>query len=715
MATLRDRLSYLIRGAPLPIPRKGGTSGLISMALPNPEIDLQPIKTRQQKLEAFAGWVYAATTAIMTDVGSAAWKLGRTGERPEDFDSIPEDRIPGQFVRPNNFLTFQDAIELTTLHLDLAGEAFWHIITADTTEGAEPRPSSEEVALGFEIVYPHWVEEPIVQRGRLVGWRISIPGAAQGHRFIPASDMIFFRYPHPREPLCGASPVEAFALSFELDMQSRGYGAGLLKNNAIPPIVITTDQDIETKDADFISERWKDRHLQRPGEPAVIGKGGKVQLLGMTLQQIGLDVIDKMTRQQVFGSYGVPESKKGLVEDVNRANSLSNEITYQRNVIKPRLVRITKGINTFLIPRIPELRGVVFRFDNPVQEDVDFQLEKVDKLMERGMITVNQGLKMLGEDEQPDGDVFFVPANVDRIPAGLLGTAPPAEPRTTTPGARGTHVFDDPLFELTELRFLIRQEKLERRLIGQVRALLSKQSTRVVEAFKLNSDTLVGAGRSAARPTTNLWIPTVVKDVVDDAILADQADWIEVLTASAIAAGEVGRSLLVESIPETIPFIEIRPEVAQFARTNASTAWAEISATTQAQVQRVIAAGIEAGSSPTVIAGQIRKAFDQIKGGRAATIARTETANALNHGLRTAARRTARVEGIEITKFWVTILDGNQRDSHNFAHGQERPLDEPFIVGGSFGQRPLDPALPSGETINCRCTMAFKKVKRRRR
>lgn len=695
MLSLKDRLSVLIRGAPLPVPRKGG--GLIQMPFPNPEIDLQPIKTRQQKLEAFAGWVYAATTTIMTDVGQEAWRLvRRTGTRPEDVEPIQEDQIPGHFKRPNDFLTFQDAIELTTLHLDLAGEAFWHIITAG--------PESED-AVGFEIVYPHWVEEPIVERGRLVGWRVSIPGAAEGHRQIPARDMIFFRYPHPREPLCGASPVEAFALSFELDMQSRGYGAGLLKNNAIPPVVISTEQELDDKNADFISERWKDRHLQRPGEPAVIGKGSKVQLLGLTLQQIGLDVIDKMTRQQVFGTYGVPEFLKGIVEDVNRATAQASTRVYQRNVIRPRLRRISKGINSFLVPRVREANGLVFLFDNPVQEDLEFQLEKVDKLMQRGMITVNQGLLMLGEDEQTDGDVFFVPANVERIPAGLLQSAPPPEPRMPTD--RGTHWTGDPLLELTELRFLLRQEKLERQLIAKIRRLFSNQQRAVVDAFVQNSDAILGAGRSAP-------VPAITKDAVDDAILSDQEEWLVILAAAALAAAETGRALFVEAIPEAVPFALVRAEAVKFAQRTAATQWANISATTQASVQRIISLGIEAGTSPTNIAAQIRKTYDEFKGGRAATIARTETANALNFGLQETARQTARRENIELEKVWVTILDGNQRDSHNRANGQTRPLDEPFIVGGSSGQRPHDPALPAAETVNCRCTLAYRKVKRRR-
>ncbi len=723
--SLKDRLKSVLRGAPLPLPRKG--SGLMTMLTPQPEIDLQPIKTRQQKLEAFVGWVYAATDVIKIDVGQAAWHLvTRRGERPEDTEHLPPEMIPGHFKMPNAFASFKDVIELTTLHLDLVGEAFWHLITAG--------PESDEV-IGFEVVYPHWISDPVVQDGRLVGWRISIPGAT-GQRTIPARDMIFFRYPHPKEPLCGASPVEAIALSHELDQQARAYGSGLLKNNAVPPILITTEQELDDTDHDIIAERWKDRHLLRPGEPGILGKGATAQVLGLTLKEIGLEVISKMTRQQVFASYGVPESKKGLVEDVNRANGDANERTYQRNVVKPRLFKLAWSINMFLIPRIPALKGAEFEFENPVQEDLEFQLEKVDKMMSRGMITINQGLSMLGEDEQDNGDVFLIPSNVERVTAALLDV-PPATESLIRPGERWTHIMEPVEFELAELRFLKRQENIERRMIGKVRVLFSKQQKKVVKAFEENAQALLGPQKDWARVTIDpqegdplslhlkdvqtkagkiarireYSLPIVTRDAIDSAIDEDRADWVAEFAAAYLIAIQAGWSLVAESLDVAVDFDVIRIEAAKFARQAAVEKVALISTETKAVSQRIIALGIEDKRSAEVIAGQLRKAFDTMKGARAATIARTETAAALNHGMLETARATRDRKGQDLDKIWVTILDGSCRDDHCNAHGQRRRLDEHFSIGGNAMMRPHDSSAPANQVINCRCSLIFKKLK----
>ena len=730
--TLKDRLKMVLRGHPLPLPRASTTGDLFSQMLPSPEIDLHPIKTTAQKLEAFSGWVYAATTAIMTDVGQETWQIiKKRGERKEDIDALTFEQIPGQFKRPSSFMTFQDIVELTTLHLDLAGEAFWHIITADNQP--EGVLVGEGEALGLELIYPHWVEEPVVNGGVLMGWRINIPGTAGGNQVLPTQDVIFFRYPHPKEPLMGASPVEAFAMSHELDLQSRGYGAGLLKNNAIPPIVITTEQTLSPKDADQLSERWKDRHLLRPGEPAVIGKGTTAQVLGLTLKEIGLEVIDKMTRQQVFGSYGVPESKKGLTEQVNRANADANERTYQKNVIRPRLRRIQWGINMFLIPRIPQVKDMTFQFDSPVDEDKDFILDKTLKMVETGMITINQGLKMLGEDEQEDGDVFLIPSNVERIPAGLLSAAP--EPDRSLPPSvrtnRWSHISEDTFIELAEVRFLRDQERLERRMIGLLRRLISKQQKAVVKAFLENADALLGPRRGNGLNTytlthddktlgndfleelsASLTIPVVTRDAVDQAVIEDDENWNTEILILVLLGISTGHVLFANAIDIAVPFDLIRARAEAFARTQTRIQIANIQATTTAQIRRIIALGIESGASPQVIADQIRKQFDVIKGARAAKIARTEMAAALNHGALETARETQTRRQEIIIKTWITILDGNCRDDHCNAHGQPRQIDELFSVGGSMMTRPHDPTAPAAQTINCRCTMAFSKQRR---
>ena len=60
-------------------------------------------------------------------------------------------------------------------------------------------------------------------------------------------------------------------------------------------------------------------------------------------------------------------------------------------------------------------------------------------------------------------------------------------------------------------------------------------------------------------------------------------------------------------------------------------------------------------------------------------------------------------------KRWNTIIDGKERDTHAFAEGQERPIDEPFEVGGYYMNFPKDDSFGASpeEIINCRCSVTF--------
>lgn len=73
----------------------------------------------------------------------------------------------------------------------------------------------------------------------------------------------------------------------------------------------------------------------------------------------------------------------------------------------------------------------------------------------------------------------------------------------------------------------------------------------------------------------------------------------------------------------------------------------------------------------------------------------------------------------DLVKVWVTQLDLRVRDSHDKVHGQERELSDPFNIGqgatddtepggrGYSCNGPLDPSLPAGEAINCRCDVLY--------
>lgn len=87
---------------------------------------------------------------------------------------------------------------------------------------------------------------------------------------------------------------------------------------------------------------------------------------------------------------------------------------------------------------------------------------------------------------------------------------------------------------------------------------------------------------------------------------------------------------------------------------------------------------------------------------RAQTIVQTELPRAFNAATNARLRQHA-AEIPELQKEWLSVLGPTTRDSHAAAHGQRRPVDQPFSVGGAALMFPGDPSGPPREVINCQC------------
>lgn len=88
---------------------------------------------------------------------------------------------------------------------------------------------------------------------------------------------------------------------------------------------------------------------------------------------------------------------------------------------------------------------------------------------------------------------------------------------------------------------------------------------------------------------------------------------------------------------------------------------------------------------------------------RAEVIARTEVNSAMNNG----AYQQMKALDVATIKEWIATDDTRTRESHAEVDGEEIDGDAKFMVGGFPMDHPHDLNAPPGETINCRCTLAW--------
>lgn len=129
--------------------------------------------------------------------------------------------------------------------------------------------------------------------------------------------------------------------------------------------------------------------------------------------------------------------------------------------------------------------------------------------------------------------------------------------------------------------------------------------------------------------------------------------------------------------------------------------------TTKSRIKRILQLAYAEGLSVPETAKLIQSKLTTMVRKRAITIARTETIRASNMGALAGAKMT----GLSLKKEWISTLDDRTREEvfdHVSANGQTVDIDSKFIVSGEELDVPNDFAASPGNTINCRCTVAFK-------
>lgn len=91
--------------------------------------------------------------------------------------------------------------------------------------------------------------------------------------------------------------------------------------------------------------------------------------------------------------------------------------------------------------------------------------------------------------------------------------------------------------------------------------------------------------------------------------------------------------------------------------------------------------------------------------GRAKLISATETQRHFNSSMLAHGLLQEKNGQRNLSKKWDTRMDGRERPAHHEADGQERPLGQPFLVGGEPLLFPVDPRGRPDNVCACRCDL----------
>lgn len=591
--------------------------------------------------------LFGIASRIATAVSEVKWRLYKGSERSER-SQIAEHPILTLLDFANEFQTGQEVIELTELHMDLAGRAYWYL-------------SFNGLGVPGEI----WVLPP--DRVKIVASKDKfIAGYTYSHgsETIPLSKnkIIRFPMPDPVNPYGSVGYVQPTAVELDSEIYAGKWNRNFFWNSARADAVLEYEDTLTEEQFDRLREQWKTQHqgLSKAHKIAILEGGVKYKQIQISPKDMDFSQLRKQTRENLLFAFGMPLSVMGITENVNRANAEAGDYTFARWLIKPRLTRIKNKLNEQLIPMFPLAKGVEIDFDEIVPETVEMKKGLAESGVKAGWMTINEARKLNSLDPVSSGEVFLIPFNMMPTPADKPIKPPPSAPPPTP-----KFIFsDEEKAERFWQGYIAKAENYERLLIKSLQDMFGSQEKDALAKLRPRQNIVLIDRRKAKKQFTE-------------------------------AVGSILRDLIEHSVEDAIDLIEPEPEhrskqspaedhAQTWLKTRIGWAAEETTEETARLLSSALSAGLEAGEGVEPLQRRIRGVFDQCKRSRALKIARTETIMASNEGALYGYEQSL----VEKSEFYAAVDERTCEDCMGI-HGQQ------FPIGEAHGMIPVHP--------NCRC------------
>lgn len=641
---------------------------------------------QKQQIQAYKDWVYAAARAIAEDVATIDYELyvNRTGQKSgviaqrlqnpravkelrkqivksakghskpalEEIESHP---LLDLLYHPNPFMTKDEFTELTVLHMELTGEAFWYVIRNDAGVPIELWPLT-----------PYLVQIKKHPQKFIEGYAYITPGG--NTMVIEPDDIIHHKYMNPDDIYRGMSVVRAAARAVDTDAHAADWNRNFFYNSAVPDLVLEADGTLTDDTFKRLKDEWDGKYAgtDNSHKTAILEEGLKVNVLG--LAQRDMEFLDgrKFNRDQILALFRVSGAILGIQENSNRATAESAEYVFAKRVVRPKMMRLTNRITEDLAPQFDT--KLVVGFENPVPEDKDYLLKEKQTAI-NSWKTINEVRAENGDEPIDGGEVLYQPLNL--APLGKPQEAQaddteedePSVPEEVEEALKEIKQTQQKILENQEVKKKLYANAEQRETLGNSfnevvvriafgyevkflqtsRALFDKQKKIVLRNLKKRYNT--GKDMRA----------TVAKTIdLVDLLESEQAREAFYKALSPIMRAnikEVGSEamLLVGSTGFDID----DPGVVKFYEKRAKTIAKDINSETDRQLRKTLQEGIDAGESIEELSARVENTYGAASGYRAERIARSETIKASGFAQDEAWQQSGVVEAKE----WFTAKD----------------------------------------------------------
>ena len=641
-------------------------------------------------------WLYAGAMALA--IASTKPKLKIYQNMGEDQKEISGKDINRLFIRPNDFISWRELLQITVINLAIPGNHYWNLV--GTQNRNYPNIVIDKTNPPVEIWWmkPEQVEIKPDPEKFIKYYEFRSSNTEKPEKLHP-SEVIHFKLPNPDSYFRGMGSMQPAKNTAILEFNAISYNKNFFKNDAMPPWIFDfpdrpTDPQLET-----YKRAWNERHRGsgKAGKFGYIYGGTKIQELGKLPKDAQYAEMRKMNREEMLACLpgSVPPSIVGLLEYANYSNMEVQSKKFWEDCAIPILDLIADKLTLNLAPHFDDSYYFVFDYSNikVLQEDEERKSKVASALIRHGIKTPNQiRREMYNDDPYPEGNRYFMEMGL--VEAGVDTGDKTGKARALPPHKKISFWQDKTKKKILWDSFVKRVDKQTEKFSKRVEEYLKDQA-------KIVEDALSKFKEPSEIKASKLFDTEKEIDRYINRFQKDYAYMLQEGGEAGLRATE-GKLYTMESkqvFKDEGPFRmtpELKAQLEQMVIHSGTT----INETTMAKILELLEMGIVENWTVPEFAKNIKEKLADLAISRAKRIARTESAKVDNWGQTEGYKQNEFIE----RKGWLSAFAPESRDEHVAASDQVVNLNEPFIVGGEELQYPGDPAGSPGNIINCLCS-----------
>ncbi len=339
---------------------------------------------------------------------------------------LDDHRLRLLFEKPNPVTNEFEFFELSSTYKDIAGTCYWLVVKGRDGLPSQLWPLRPDLVSVLpnpdDLADFDWIYRPDPEKP----W-LAVPVADAGSPRAKFADSFILRIrypnPNPNDPgwrYFGQPPLRPAARATTLDNGATDFADSLLRNHAMPSVVVETESEINEVLQRRLSAKWREAFGgTRRGTPAFLQKGMKVHELGIKPVDLEFGDMRGITETRICMAFGVEPiligAKEGLEHNAYKDYREARLSFWEEAMVSDQR-RYVEPVRAFLLPLYGGVGRATVRceWDNSqVLALKDAQKELWARGMDalaRGGITRNDFRVMVGLNTVEGGDVFLNPA-----------------------------------------------------------------------------------------------------------------------------------------------------------------------------------------------------------------------------------------------------------------------------------------------------------------